>query len=145
LQQLGWTEGRNIRIDTRWSPATNDVQVRNNAAELVALAPDVILASAARPAAALQQATRTVPIGATKDPMQQAVRDALIAFMAATAQAEAEATKLLSGPVWSMRSNTVTERTLGASRAIRALSSTMCEPCWARRPWGSRRSPPRQG
>jgi putative ABC transport system substrate-binding protein len=63
LQQLGWTEGRNIRIATRWGPpAINDVQLRNNAAELVALAPDVILASAYRPAAALQQATRTVPI-----------------------------------------------------------------------------------
>ena len=62
LQQLGGTEGRNIRIDTRWSPTTNDVQIRNDAAELVALAPDVILASAYRPAAALQQATRTVPI-----------------------------------------------------------------------------------
>jgi putative ABC transport system substrate-binding protein len=63
LQQLGWAEGRNIRIDTRWSPpATNDVQVRNDAAELVALAPDVILASAGRPAAALQQATQTLPI-----------------------------------------------------------------------------------
>jgi putative tryptophan/tyrosine transport system substrate-binding protein len=62
LQEFGWTEGRNIRIDTRWNAPTNDVQIRNNAAELVALAPDVILASAARPAVALQQATRTVPI-----------------------------------------------------------------------------------
>jgi putative ABC transport system substrate-binding protein len=60
LQQLGWTEGRNIRIATRWGLG-NDA-ARNNAAELVALAPDVILAAATPQAAALQQATRTIPI-----------------------------------------------------------------------------------
>src|SRR5262245_21962544 len=58
LQQLGWTDGRNIRIDTRWSADDR----RKSAAELVALAPDVILASALQNAVALQQATRTVPI-----------------------------------------------------------------------------------
>jgi putative ABC transport system substrate-binding protein len=60
LQQLGWTEGRNIRIATRWGLG-NDA-ARNNAAELVALAPDVILAAATPQAAALQQLTRTIPI-----------------------------------------------------------------------------------
>jgi putative ABC transport system substrate-binding protein len=60
LQQLGWTEGRNIRIATRWGLG-NDA-ARNNAAELVALAPDVILAAATPQAAALQQATGTIPI-----------------------------------------------------------------------------------
>jgi putative tryptophan/tyrosine transport system substrate-binding protein len=43
LQQLGWTEGRNMRIDTRWT-AGNAADTRKYAAELVALAPDVILA-----------------------------------------------------------------------------------------------------
>ena len=43
LQQLGWTEGRNVRIDTRWA-TTNAAEVRRHAAELAALAPDVILA-----------------------------------------------------------------------------------------------------
>jgi ABC-type uncharacterized transport system substrate-binding protein len=62
LQELGWTEGRNIRIDSRWSLGSDAVGIRNAAAELVALAPDVILASATPQAAALQQATRTVPI-----------------------------------------------------------------------------------
>ena len=44
LQQLGWTEGRNVRIDTRWAAAM-PTRIRRYAAELVALAPDVILAS----------------------------------------------------------------------------------------------------
>ena len=44
LQQLGWTDGRNVRIDTRWAAGDAD-RIRRYAAELVALAPDVILAS----------------------------------------------------------------------------------------------------
>ena len=61
LQQLGWTDGRNVRIDYRWG--TPDAErIRKDAAELVALAPDVILSSATPTVAALQQATRTVPI-----------------------------------------------------------------------------------
>jgi putative tryptophan/tyrosine transport system substrate-binding protein len=60
LQQLGWTEGRNVHIDNRWS-AGNAADMRKHAAELVALAPDVILAIgvAAEP---MLQATHTVPI-----------------------------------------------------------------------------------
>ncbi len=61
LQHLGWTEGRNVRIDTRWAAGNAD-DSRNRAAELVALAPDVVLAVASPTVAALQQATRTVPI-----------------------------------------------------------------------------------
>jgi putative ABC transport system substrate-binding protein len=61
LQQLGWTDGRNVRIDTRWG--AGDVErFRSYAAELVALVPDVILASGSPVMASLQQATRTVPI-----------------------------------------------------------------------------------
>ena len=61
LQQLGWTDGRNVRIDTRW--AAGDAALhRRYAAELVALAPDVILATASPTVAALLAATRTVPI-----------------------------------------------------------------------------------
>jgi putative ABC transport system substrate-binding protein len=52
LQQLGWTDGRNLRIDTRW-PAGNADRYRTYAAELVGLAPDVILASASASVAAL--------------------------------------------------------------------------------------------
>ncbi len=44
LALLGWTIGRNVRIDTRWA-TTNAAEIRRHAAELVALAPDVILAS----------------------------------------------------------------------------------------------------
>src|SRR5262249_29963928 len=61
LQQLGWTDGRNVRIDYRFGAA--DVErSRRYAAELSALAPDVIQASGTGPVAALQQASRTVPI-----------------------------------------------------------------------------------
>src|SRR5690242_20416804 len=43
LQQLGWADGRNVRIDTRWA-TTNSDEVRKHAAELAALAPDVLVA-----------------------------------------------------------------------------------------------------
>jgi putative ABC transport system substrate-binding protein len=61
LQELGWADGRNARIDYRWGAGDAD-RVRQNAAELVALAPDVILASGATTVSALQRVTRTVPI-----------------------------------------------------------------------------------
>ncbi len=61
LQKLGWSEGRNVRIDIRWATA-NATEIRRDAAELVALAPDVILATSSPTVAALQMATRTVPI-----------------------------------------------------------------------------------
>ncbi|MGD1213156.1 MAG: ABC transporter substrate-binding protein [Candidatus Acidiferrales bacterium] len=61
LQELGWTDGRNVRIDYRWA-ATDADRYRTFAAKLVALAPDVILASASVSVAALLQITRTVPI-----------------------------------------------------------------------------------
>src|SRR5271156_2001078 len=61
LQKLGWTDGRNVRIDYRWAAAEAD-RSRIYAAELVALAPDVVLASGSTSVAALLQTTRTVPI-----------------------------------------------------------------------------------
>jgi putative ABC transport system substrate-binding protein len=62
LQQLGWTDGRNVRIATRWA-TTNPDDIRRHAAELAALAPDVILAATGTATVApLLQATRTVPI-----------------------------------------------------------------------------------
>jgi putative ABC transport system substrate-binding protein len=69
LQQLGWIDGRNIRIDYRWA-AGNVENSRKYAAELVALAPDVILAVGAATGPVLQ-ATRTVPIvfTVTSDPV----------------------------------------------------------------------------
>jgi putative tryptophan/tyrosine transport system substrate-binding protein len=62
LQQLGWIEGRNIRIDIRWAAGDLDFNSKKYAAELVALAPDVLLATAGPTVAALQAETRTVPI-----------------------------------------------------------------------------------
>jgi putative ABC transport system substrate-binding protein len=61
LQELGWTNGHNAHIDIRWAGG-NAADMRKHAAELVALTPDVILTSGTPPAAALLQATRTVPI-----------------------------------------------------------------------------------
>ena len=61
LALLGWTTSRNIQLDTRWATA-NAAEIRRHAAELAALAPDVILAHGAASVGALLQATRTVPI-----------------------------------------------------------------------------------
>ena len=61
LQELGWTDGRNVSIDTRWS-AGNAADTRKFAAELVSLAPDVILASGGTVVGTLLQVTSTVPI-----------------------------------------------------------------------------------
>ena len=61
VQQLGWTDGRNVRIDTRWAAGDAD-RIRRYVAELVALAPDVILATGSATVGPLLQATRTVPI-----------------------------------------------------------------------------------
>jgi putative tryptophan/tyrosine transport system substrate-binding protein len=61
LQQLGWTDGNNVRIEHRWG-AGDAERIRSYAAELVALSPDVILASGDIVGLALRQATRTVPI-----------------------------------------------------------------------------------
>ena len=61
LAVLGWTIGRNVRIDTRWATA-NAAEIRRHAVELAALAPDVILVHGAVAVGPLLQATRTVPI-----------------------------------------------------------------------------------
>jgi putative tryptophan/tyrosine transport system substrate-binding protein len=61
LQQLGWTVGQNIHIDYRWGDGKADT-MRKYAAELVALAPEVILANSSAAVSPLLQATRTVPI-----------------------------------------------------------------------------------
>src|SRR5260370_21162852 len=61
LALLGWTIGRNVRIDIRWA-TTNAAEIRRHAAELAALAPDVILAHGGPAVGPLLQATRTVPI-----------------------------------------------------------------------------------
>jgi putative ABC transport system substrate-binding protein len=60
LQQSGWNEDRNLRINTRWATADN---IRRHAAELVALAPDVLVAATGTAtAASLLEATRTVSV-----------------------------------------------------------------------------------
>jgi putative ABC transport system substrate-binding protein len=61
LQELGWVDGRNIKIEYRW-PAADVASVRERVAELVALAPKVVLASGTPAVAALQQITPVVPV-----------------------------------------------------------------------------------
>src|SRR5262249_56536685 len=61
LQQLGWTDGRNVRIDFRWGAGDAD-RNRRYAAELIALAPDVILATGSPAVEPLHRASRSVPI-----------------------------------------------------------------------------------
>src|SRR5262245_48935744 len=61
LQQAGWSIGHNVRIETRWAGIKVD-DIRRHAAELAALAPDVILAHGSSTVGPLLQATRTVPI-----------------------------------------------------------------------------------
>jgi putative ABC transport system substrate-binding protein len=61
LSELGWSDGRNVRIDLRWGASDPD-NVRKYAAEFVALAPDVILATGSATVGPLLQATRAVPI-----------------------------------------------------------------------------------
>jgi putative ABC transport system substrate-binding protein len=78
LQQLGWADGRNVKIDHRW-PAGDPDKARKYAAELVALTPDVILAIGTPSLASLLQATRTVPIVfvAVSDPVGAGYVDSL--------------------------------------------------------------------
>src|SRR5262249_52544085 len=61
LQELGWIDGRNVRFDIRWGPGSV-AGIRKNAAELVALSPDVILAPGTTTVGPLMQMTHTVPI-----------------------------------------------------------------------------------
>jgi putative ABC transport system substrate-binding protein len=67
LQSLGWAEGRNVRIDIRWTAGKAD-DIRKYAAELAALAPDVVLASGGSVVGPLLQANRTVPVVFTQTP-----------------------------------------------------------------------------
>jgi putative ABC transport system substrate-binding protein len=78
LALLGWTIGRNVQIDTRWATANAD-SIRRHAAELAALAPDVILASGTPSAAALRHVTSTLPIVfvGVSDPVSAGLVDTL--------------------------------------------------------------------
>jgi putative tryptophan/tyrosine transport system substrate-binding protein len=62
LQELGWRDGRNVQIEYRWGVASDADRIRRSVAELIAFAPDVILAPGSGVVGSLLQATRTVPI-----------------------------------------------------------------------------------
>src|SRR5215469_16966057 len=71
LQKLGWTDGRNVRIDTRWATPAQADSMQRFAKELVALQPDLILSNTTPTTAALLEQTRTIPIvfAAVSDPV----------------------------------------------------------------------------
>src|SRR5262245_11590074 len=62
LQELGWTDGRNVRIDTRWAPPAEADSTQRCASELVALQLDLVLSNTTPTTSALLQRTRTIPI-----------------------------------------------------------------------------------
>ena len=78
LQQLGWSDGRNVRFDIRWDESDAD-RARRYAQELVALAPDIFLAGGTISVGALQHVTRTLPIvfAAVTDPVGAGFVDSL--------------------------------------------------------------------
>jgi putative ABC transport system substrate-binding protein len=78
LGQLDWTIGRNVRIDTRWA-TSNAADIRRHAAELAALAPDVILAHGAATVRPLLEVTRAVPVVfvVVSDPVTAGIVDSL--------------------------------------------------------------------
>ena len=78
LQELGWIEGRNLRIESRWA-AGEAARMRPLAEELVSLTPEVIVSSGGPTLAALQQATRTIPLifGQVLDPVAAGFVDSL--------------------------------------------------------------------
>ena len=78
LQESGWAIGRNVRIDTRWA-TTDPASLRKHAAELVATAPDVVLAHGVSGTGAMLQATRTIPIvfPVVGDPVAAGIVDSL--------------------------------------------------------------------
>jgi hypothetical protein len=83
LDELGWSEGRNLRIEYRWGAGEPD-RARAYAAELVALAPHAILANGSPAVAALQQTTRTIVVvsirtAATEAPSKPAITYGLAA------------------------------------------------------------------
>jgi putative ABC transport system substrate-binding protein len=78
LQELGWSVGRNVRLETRWGEDDANLE-RKYAAELVALAPDIVLASGTLAVVALQDISRTLPIvfAAVADPVGAGFVDSL--------------------------------------------------------------------
>src|SRR5262249_59175221 len=87
LEQLGWNDGRNVRVEIRWAGGKTDI-ARKYAAELIALAPDVILASGGTMVGPLLQVTSTVPIVFTQTPDPVAA-----AFVATPGRAGGTATR----------------------------------------------------
>ena len=74
LADLGWTDGRNVRMDLRWGSGDSN-RIRAHAQELVGLQPDIILTNGTAPTLALQRETRTIPIvfANVTDPVAQRI------------------------------------------------------------------------
>ena len=99
LALSGWTIGRNVRIDTRWATA-KAAEIRRHAAELVALAPDLILAHGTSAVAALLQPPRTVPIvfATGSDPVGGGYVESLLRGRAGATQADRAKRNTGGGP-----------------------------------------------
>jgi ABC-type uncharacterized transport system substrate-binding protein len=112
LQSLGWSIGRNVRIDTHWATG-NAAAIRKHAGELVALTPDVILSHGASTVRLLLQATRTVPIvfPVVSDPVANGFVDSL--GRPGVIQAMAPSLKVEVTPI-NMRNADEIERSLAA-------------------------------
>ena len=95
LQQLGWMDGRNVRIDIRWS-ASEPERIRKYAAELVSFTPDVILASTTPGVAALQQAALAYPSCSCRS----LTRSELASLRASRNQAATPPASLFMNTVW---------------------------------------------
>ena len=125
---IGWLLGRNVRMDIRWTAADAD-QARGYAAELVALAPDVILASSGSVVGPLRRLTRTIPIvfTETSDPVGAG-------FVESLASPGGNVTGFLTfeyGLSWEM---------VGTAQADRATRHAGCGPARCRRPHPGRAS-----
>ncbi len=94
LDQLGWHEGRNLAVDWRWTGG-DAARFDRDAAELVALAPDVLLAQSSPAVAALRRKTETIPIvfAMVTDPVGQGFVESLARPRPATSPALAISTR----------------------------------------------------
>ena len=104
LQQLGWAEGRNVRIDIRWGGGDAG-RIRRYAAELVALAPDVILAPGSATLVPLLEVTRAVPIVFVHVPIRWALATSIAWHGPAATQLDLPTTNTASvGSGWNCSS-----------------------------------------
>src|SRR5262249_28812924 len=134
LQQLGWTIGQNVRIDSRW-PAGDFERFHRYAAELVALSPDVILATGSAAAEPLLRATRTIPVVFVVAPDRVGA-----GFVNSLARPGGNATGFIQFRIWYQRKMAGAAQ---ADRAWRDAGGRPSRPCHISRDRPVRRDPSR--